>query len=72
MLAVPLRNLHGKMVKWYGTLTDIEGRNDAEQEREKLRQFEADLAHVTMLSGASNLGSPTSENSQIRLEVNRG
>jgi PAS domain S-box-containing protein len=47
---VPLRDQHGKIVKWYGTLTDIEDRKRAEQDREKFRQFEADLAHVNRVS----------------------
>src|SRR3984957_13159662 len=38
---VPLRDQHGTIVKWYGTLTDIEDRKRAEQEREKLRRLEA-------------------------------
>jgi C4-dicarboxylate-specific signal transduction histidine kinase len=37
-------------VKWYGTLSDIEGSKRAEQEREKSRQLEADLAHVNRVS----------------------
>ncbi len=47
---VPLRDRHGKIVKWYGTLTDIEDRKRAEQEREKLRELEADLAHINRVS----------------------
>src|SRR6201981_323951 len=47
---VPLRDQHGTIVKWYGTLTDIEDRERAEQEREKLRQLEADLAHINRVS----------------------
>jgi PAS domain S-box-containing protein len=47
---VPLRDPHGKIVKWYGTLTDIEDRKRAEQEREKLRQLEAGLAHINRVS----------------------
>jgi PAS domain S-box-containing protein len=47
---VPLRDQHGKIVRWYGTLTDIEDRKRAEQEREKLRQLEADLAHTNRVS----------------------
>ena len=47
---VPLRDRHGKIVKWYGTLTDIEDRKRAEQEREKLRELEADLAHIDRVS----------------------
>ncbi|HEY2210753.1 MAG TPA: ATP-binding protein [Bradyrhizobium sp.] len=45
--AVPLRDEHGKVRKWYGTLTDIEDRKRAEQERERLRQLESDLAYVS-------------------------
>jgi signal transduction histidine kinase len=47
---VPLRDPHGKIVKWYGTLTDIEDRKRAEQEREKLSQLEAGLAHMNRVS----------------------
>jgi PAS domain S-box-containing protein len=47
---VPLLGPHGKIVKWYGTLTDIEDRKRAEQEREKLRELEADLAHIDRVS----------------------
>jgi PAS domain S-box-containing protein len=47
---VPLLDAHGKIVKWYGTLTDIEDRKRAEQEREKLRELEADLAHIDRVS----------------------
>jgi PAS domain S-box-containing protein len=47
---VPLRDQHGKIVKWYGTLTDIEDRKRAEQERERLRQLEDDLAHINRVS----------------------
>ena len=44
---VPLRDANGKIRKWYGTLTDIEDRKRAEQERERLRQLEADLAYMS-------------------------
>jgi len=47
---VPLRDRNGKIIRWYGTLTDIEDRKRAEQEREKLRQLEADLAHINRVS----------------------
>jgi PAS domain S-box-containing protein len=47
---VPLRNSYGKIVRWYGTLTDIEDRKRAEQEHEKLRQLEAELAHLNRVS----------------------
>jgi PAS domain S-box-containing protein len=48
--AVPLRDKHGKILKWYGTLTDIEDRKRAEQERERFRQLQADLAHENRVS----------------------
>ena len=44
--AVPLRDESGQIVRWYGTLTDIEDRFRAEQERERLRQLESDLAYM--------------------------
>jgi len=47
---VPLRDQTGKILRWYGTLTDIEDRKRAEQEREKLRELEADLAHINRVS----------------------
>jgi PAS domain S-box-containing protein len=47
---VPLRDSGGKIVKWYGISTDIEDRRRAENERERLRQLEADLAHVNRVS----------------------
>jgi PAS domain S-box-containing protein len=47
---VPLLDQRGRIVKWYGTLTDIEDRKRAEQEREKLRELEADLAHIDRVS----------------------
>jgi signal transduction histidine kinase len=48
--AVPMRDEHDKILKWYGTLTDIEDRKRAELERGRLRQLEADLAHVNRVS----------------------
>jgi PAS domain S-box-containing protein len=45
--AVPLRDENEKIVKWFGTLTDIEDRKRAEQERERLRQLESDLAYMS-------------------------
>jgi PAS domain S-box-containing protein len=48
--AVPLRDKQGKILKWYGVLTDIEERKRAEEERERLRRLEAQLAHTNRLS----------------------
>jgi PAS domain S-box-containing protein len=47
---MPLRDENGNIVKWYGVTTDIEDRKRAEHERERLRQLEADLAHVNRVS----------------------
>jgi PAS domain S-box-containing protein len=49
-LSVPQRDHSGKIVKWYGKSMDIEDRKRAEQERERLRQLEADLAHTNRVS----------------------
>jgi PAS domain S-box-containing protein len=48
--ALPLRDPQGRIVKWYGTLMDIEERKRAEEERERLRRLESHLAHTNRLS----------------------
>jgi PAS domain S-box-containing protein len=48
--AVPLRDEDGEIVRWNGTLTDIEERKRAEDERERLRGLEAQIAHTNRLS----------------------
>jgi PAS domain S-box-containing protein len=48
--AVPLRDADGKILRWNGTLTDIEERKRAEDERERLRRLEAQIAHTNRLS----------------------
>ena len=48
--AVPFRDVHGKIVRWYGLLTDIEDRKRAEEERERLRELETELAHINRVS----------------------
>ncbi len=47
---VPSRDEHGKIVKWYGTSTDIEDLKRAEEQRDRLRQLEAELAHINRVS----------------------
>jgi PAS domain S-box-containing protein len=47
---VPLHDPSGRVVKWYGQSTDITERKQAEEERERLRQLEADLAHINRVS----------------------
>jgi PAS domain S-box-containing protein len=48
--AVPVRDKRGRIVNWYGVATDIEDHKRVEQEREKVRQLEHDLAHVNRVS----------------------
>jgi PAS domain S-box-containing protein len=48
--AVPLRDADGRIVRWNGTLTDIEERKRAEDERERLLRLEAHIAHTNRLS----------------------
>jgi PAS domain S-box-containing protein len=43
---VPLRDEAGKVVKWYGSGIEIEDRKHAEEERERLRQLQSELAHI--------------------------
>ena len=45
-----MRDGHGNILKWYGILADVEDRKRAEEERERLRQLEADLAHINRVS----------------------
>ena len=47
---VALRDGHGKILRWYGTLTDIEDIKRSGEERERLRQMESDLAHINRVS----------------------
>ncbi len=60
--AVPLRDEHGNILKWYGFLVDIEDRKRAE---EALQKAQADLAHVTRVT---TMGALTSS---IAHEVNQ-
>jgi signal transduction histidine kinase len=55
--AVPLRDHRGKILKWYGTSTDIEDRKRAEHEREQLR---TDLAHMNRVSILGELAASVS------------
>jgi PAS domain S-box-containing protein len=55
--AVPLRDGRGKILKWYGTSTDIEDRKRAEEERERLR---AELAHMNRVSMLGELAASVS------------
>jgi len=46
--ALPVRDKHGKIVKWYGVINDIEDRKRAEQ-------LQADIAHVNRVSTIGEL-----------------
>jgi PAS domain S-box-containing protein len=46
--ALPLRSAQGKIIKWYGTATDIEDRKRSEQ-------LQADLAHINRVTTMSQL-----------------
>jgi PAS domain S-box-containing protein len=48
--AYPLQDAQGRVLRWYATRTDITELKSAEQERERLRQLEADLAHINRVS----------------------
>ena len=48
--AVPLRDARGRLLKWYGILTDIEERKRSEEELERLRHLQSDLAHTNRVS----------------------
>jgi C4-dicarboxylate-specific signal transduction histidine kinase len=50
--ATALRDGDNRIVRWYGTLTDIEDRRRAE---ETLRQAQADLAHITRVTTMGEL-----------------
>jgi PAS domain S-box-containing protein len=58
--AVQLHDVHENILKWYGTLTDIEELKKAEQERERLRRLQADLAHVSRVSMMGELAASLS------------
>jgi PAS domain S-box-containing protein len=51
--AVPVRDERGKVIRWYGTSTDIEDRKRAE---EKLRQSEGYLSDAQRLSRTGSFG----------------
>jgi PAS domain S-box-containing protein len=55
MRAVPLRDKRGNILKWYGVTTDIEDRKRAEQEHERLRELEAELAHINRVTTMGEL-----------------
>ena len=52
----PVLNSAGDIVQLAGTSIDITERKQAEEERERLRQLEADLAHINRVSMMGELG----------------
>jgi len=46
--AVPLRDHHGNILKWYGTLTDIEDRKRAEERLQELRTNVSQTSRASM------------------------
>lgn len=69
--AVPLRDEPGKIVKWYGTSTDIEDRKRAE---ETLRRAQAELGHVTRVTTMGELAASIAHeiNQPLSAIVNNG
>jgi PAS domain S-box-containing protein len=56
-IAHPVKDESGEIIEVVGTVRDVTERKHAEEERERLRQLEADLAHtnrVTMLGGLAS------------------
>jgi PAS domain S-box-containing protein len=49
-IAHPVLNSNGELVELVGTTVDITERKRAEEERARLHQFEADLAHINRVS----------------------
>src|ERR1035438_3403285 len=49
-LSHPVLNANGELIEMVGTTVDITERKRAEEERERLRQLEADLAHINRVS----------------------
>jgi PAS domain S-box-containing protein len=46
----PVRGENGQVAEYLGTAVDVTDRKRAEEERERLRQLEADLAHIDRVS----------------------
>jgi PAS domain S-box-containing protein len=55
VLGHPVFNPSGDLVEYVGTVMDVTERRRAEEEREKLRQAQADLAHVSRVTTMGEL-----------------
>src|SRR6202171_5376623 len=51
----PVRNISGDLLEYVGTSIDVTERKRADEERERLRQAQADLAHVSRLTTMGEL-----------------
>src|ERR1700692_3031360 len=51
----PIRNVSGDLLEYVGTSIDVTERKRAEEERERLRQAQADLAHVNRVTTMGEL-----------------
>jgi PAS domain S-box-containing protein len=51
----PIRNDSGQVIEFVGTVMDVTERKRAEEERERLRQVQADLAHLSRVTTMSEL-----------------
>jgi PAS domain S-box-containing protein len=54
-VAHPIRNHSGQVIEFVGTVMDVTERKRAEEERERLRQVQADLAHLSRVTTMSEL-----------------
>jgi PAS domain S-box-containing protein len=51
----PVRNISGDLVEYVGTSIDVTERKQADEERERLRQVQADLAHLSRVTTMGEL-----------------
>ncbi len=54
-VAHPIRNDSGQVIEFVGTVMDVTERKHAEEERERLRQVQADLAHLSRVTTMGEL-----------------
>ena len=54
-IARPISNVSGQVIDFVGTVMDVTERKRAEEERERLRQVQADLAHLSRVATMGEL-----------------
>jgi signal transduction histidine kinase len=54
-VAHPIRNDSGQVIEFVGTVMDVTERRQADEERERLRQVQADLAHLSRVTTMGEL-----------------